>query len=52
MDKRHDLDTDKIFSEKVNDESKLTPRLRAEFVGVIVTLEGIRRVGLETLEIC
>jgi len=38
MDKKHDLDTDEICSEKVSDESKITPRLRAKFVGVIVTL--------------
>jgi len=41
MDRKHDLDTDEICSEKVCDESKLTPRLRAEFVGAIVTLERI-----------
>jgi len=34
MDIKHDLDTDEICSEKVNDESKITPILRAEFVGV------------------
>jgi len=39
-----DLDTDEICSEKVSVKSKITPRLRAEFVGVIVTLEGIKRV--------
>jgi len=41
MDRKHDLDTDEIRSEKVSDESNITPRLRAEFVGVIVTLAGI-----------
>jgi len=49
MDIKHDFDTDEICSEKVSDESKITPRLRAEFVGVIVTLEGIQRIGSETL---
>jgi len=52
MDRKHDLDTDEICSEKVSDESKITPRLRAEFVCVIVTLEGMKRVGSETLESC
>jgi len=52
MDRKHDFDTDEICSEKVNDESKITPRLRAEFVGVIVTLEGITRVGSESLKSC
>jgi len=33
----------RICSEKVSDESKITPRLRAEFVSVIVTLEGIKK---------
>jgi len=47
MDRKHDLDTAEICSEKVSDESKITLRLRAEFVGVIVTLEGINRVGSE-----
>jgi len=43
MDRKHDLDTDEICSEKVSDESKISPRLRAGFVGVIVTFEGIER---------
>jgi len=38
MYRKHDLDTDEICSEKVSDESTITPRLCAEFVGVIVTL--------------
>jgi len=42
MNRKHDLDTDEICSEKVSDESTITPRLRAEFVGVIVTLGGIK----------
>jgi len=52
MDKKHDLDTDEICSEKVSDESKITPRLRAEFVGVIMTLESMRRVSSDTLGSC
>jgi len=48
MDRKHDLDTDEIYSEKVSDESKIMPRFRAEFVGFIVTLEGMQRVGSET----
>jgi len=52
MDRKHDFHTDEICFEKMSDESKITPRLRAEFVGVIVTLEGIQRVGSETLESC
>jgi len=52
MDKKHDFDTDEICSEKVSDESKITPRLCAEFVGIIVTLEGIQRAGSGTLESC
>jgi len=35
MKRKHDLNTDVICSEKVSGESKITPRLRAEFVGVI-----------------
>jgi len=37
MDRMHRIeDTDEIIcSEKVSDESKITSRLRAEFVGVI-----------------
>ena len=35
MDRKHALETDEICSEKVSDESKITPRLRAESVGVI-----------------
>jgi len=52
--RKHDLDTDEIGSENVSDGSKITPRLRVEFVGVIVALdlEGIKRVGSETLESC
>jgi len=50
MDRKHDFYTDEICSEKVSDESKITPRLLAEFVGVIVTLEGIQRVGSKCLE--
>jgi len=52
MDKMHDLGLDAVYSEKVSDESKITPRLSAEFVSIIVTLEGIRRVESETLERC
>jgi len=53
MDRKHDLDTDEICSEKVSDGSIITPKIiRAEFVGVIVTLEDIRRVGSNTLESC
>jgi len=37
--KKHDSDTDEICSEKVSDESKIMPRLRAEFIGVILTLD-------------
>ena len=36
----------------MRDESKITPRLRAECVGVVVTFEGMRRVGSEILESC
>jgi len=43
MDRKHDLDTDEMYSEKVSDESKITPRLRAEFVGVIVDIRGHRK---------
>jgi len=50
MDRKHDLETGEICYAKVSDESKIiTPRLHAEFVGVIVTIEGIQRVGSETL---
>jgi len=52
MDRKHDLDTDEICSEKVSEKSKITPRLRAEFVGITLTLEGIQRVESKTLENC
>jgi len=52
MDRKHDFDTDEISSEKVCDESKITPRLLAEFFCVVLTLEGIKRVGSESLESC
>jgi len=45
MDRQHDFYTDEICSGKVSEESKITPRLLTEFVGIIVTLEGIQRVG-------
>jgi len=32
MERKHDFDTDEICAEKVSDELKRTPRLRAEFV--------------------
>jgi len=38
-----------MIGHRVSDESKMTPRLRAESEGVMVTLEGIRRFGSETL---
>jgi len=38
MDRKHDFEMDEICSEKVSDESKMTPRFHAEFVGVIVIL--------------
>jgi len=40
MDRKHDLDKAEIFSEKVSDESKITPRFRAQSVGVTVTLDA------------
>jgi len=52
MDRKHDLDANEICSENVSDGLKITPTLRAEFLGVIVTSERIKRVGLETLERC
>jgi len=52
IDRKHDLDTDEICSKEVSDDSKITPRFRAELVGVMLTLEGITRVGSETLESC
>jgi len=53
MERKHDLDTNEICCEKVSDESKIMPRLRAELVCVlelIVTLEDTSRVGSETLD--
>jgi len=38
MDRKHDLDSDEICSEKVSDESKITPRLRAESVSFILLI--------------
>lgn len=52
MVEKQDLETDEICADIVSDESKITPRLRAASVGVIVTLEGMRSVGSETLESC
>jgi len=50
VDRKHDLDTDEICPENVGDESKITLRIRAESVGVIVRWEGMRRVGSEILD--
>ena len=36
----------------MSEDSKMTPKLRAALVGVIVTLEGMRRGGSEILESC
>jgi len=36
--RKHDLDTDEMCSEKTSDESKITPRLRAESVGVNIII--------------
>jgi len=35
------LDTEEICSDMVSEESNMTPRLRAESDGLIVTLEGM-----------
>ena len=34
----------------VSDESKITPKLRAQLAGEMVTYEGLTRVGSEVLE--
>jgi len=41
IDRKKDLETEEILPEMVGDESKMTPRLRAESDGLIVTLEGM-----------
>jgi len=50
IDRKQDLETDKIRSDMESVESKITPRLLADSAGVIVTLEGIRRKGSEILD--
>jgi len=49
---KQDLDTQEICTDMVTEESNMTPRLRAESDGEIVTLEGMRRAASETLESC
>ena len=45
MDEKQDLETDEMWSDIDRVESKITPRLRAEEVGVIMALDGMRRLG-------
>jgi len=52
IDRKQDLETEEIWSDMVSDESNMTPRLRAESDGLIVTLESMWRVASETLESC
>ena len=49
MDKIQDLETEKMRSDIYSVESTITPRIRAEEVGVILVLDGIRRLGLDLL---
>jgi len=49
IDRNQDLETEEISGIEIV-ESKITPRLRADLAGVIVTFEGIRREGSETLD--
>jgi len=52
IDRKQDLATEEIWSDMMSDESKMTPRLRAESDGLIVTLKGMWRVALDTLDSC
>jgi len=52
IERKQDLDADEIWSYIVSDESKMTPRLRAESDEAMVTFEGMRREGLDTLDSC
>jgi len=47
IDRKQDLETGEIWSDIESVESKIMPRLRADWAGVIVTLEGIRSEGSE-----
>jgi len=47
--RKQDLETEEIRSDIERVESKITPRLRADLAGVIVTFEGIRE-GSEILD--
>ena len=49
MDEKHDLETEEMWSDIESVESKMTPRLRAEEVGVMMTLDGMRRLGSDIL---
>jgi len=42
MDKKQDLETEQMWSAKERVEPKMTPRLRAEEVGVTMALDGMR----------
>jgi len=50
INRKQDLETEEIWSVIERVESKITPRLRADLAGIIVTFEGIRRKGSETLD--
>jgi len=52
VDRKQDLETKEMWSDIEKVESKMTPRLRAEEVGVMMALDGMRRLGSEILGSC
>jgi len=50
IDRKQNLETEEMWSDIESVESKIMPRLRADWAGVIVTLEGNRREGSEILD--
>jgi len=43
--RKHNLETDEKWSNTVSDESRITPKLRAQLAGETVTFEGMTWVG-------
>ena len=43
MDRKQDLETEEIWSDIESEESKMTPKLRAEGVGVMMALDGMSK---------
>jgi len=50
--KKHNLQTDEMWSHIVSDESQNPCKLRAQMAGETVTIESMTKVGSEILETC